>query len=38
MDQIRERFGEDAIAPAVTLGAAGLRAKRRGEQQWGPDA
>jgi DNA polymerase-4 len=38
MDRIRERFGEDAIAPAVTLGPAGVRAKRRGEQQWGPGA
>ncbi len=38
MDRIRDRFGADAIGPAVTLRASGLRAKRRGDQQWGPDA
>jgi len=38
MDRIRDRFGDDAIAPAVTLGESGIRAKRRGDQQWGPGA
>jgi len=38
MDAIRARFGTDAIAPAASLGPAGVRAKRRGDQQWGPDA
>jgi DNA polymerase-4 len=37
MDRIRERFGDDAIAPAGVLGTHGIRAKRRGDQQWGPD-
>ncbi len=36
IDDIRERFGDDAIGPAVLLGESGLRRKRRGEQQWGP--
>jgi DNA polymerase-4 len=36
MDRIRERFGDDAIAPAVALGDGGIRSKRRGDQQWGP--
>ncbi len=38
MDRIRERFGDDAIAPAVILDDSGVRAKRRGDQQWGPDS
>jgi DNA polymerase-4 len=37
MDRIRERFGDDAIAPAGVLGQQGIRTKRRGDQQWGPD-
>jgi DNA polymerase IV len=36
IDSIRHRFGESSIGPASSLGAEGLRAKRRGEQQWGP--
>ncbi len=36
MDRIRDRFGVDAIAPAVSLRDDGVRAKRRGDQQWGP--
>jgi DNA polymerase IV len=36
MDRIRDRFGADAIAPAATVGPSGIRAKRRGDQQWGP--
>lgn len=37
VDAIRERFGDRAIGPASALGAEGLRVKRRGEGQWGPD-
>ncbi len=36
IDEIRNRFGDDAIGPAVLLGETGLRRKRRGDQQWGP--
>jgi DNA polymerase-4 len=38
VDRIRERFGAGAIGPAAIVGQSGLRVKRRGEQQWGPDA
>ncbi|MEA3019406.1 MAG: polymerase [Actinomycetota bacterium] len=34
VDEIRARFGDDAITPATTTGRG---TKRRGEQQWGPD-
>jgi DNA polymerase-4 len=37
VDDIRERFGSESIGLAVTLGRHGLRAKRRGDQAWGPD-
>jgi DNA polymerase IV len=37
VDDIRERFGGDAIGPVRTLGPGGLRPVRRGEQAWGPD-
>lgn len=36
MDAIRDRFGNDAIAPAAAVGSDGVRTKRRGDQQWGP--
>lgn len=36
MDRIRDRFGVDAIAPAVSLRDGGVRPKQRGDQQWGP--
>ena len=38
IDSIRERFGDTAIGPAVLAGPGGLRVKRGGDQQWGPDA
>jgi DNA polymerase-4 len=38
IDEIRARFGDGAIGPAISAGPDGLRLKRRGNQQWGPDA
>jgi hypothetical protein len=38
VDQVRHRFGDAAIGPAVLLGDQGLRVKRQGDTQWGPDA
>lgn len=37
VDQIRRRFGDDAIVPAVLSDGESIRVKRRGDQQWGPD-
>lgn len=37
IDDIRSRFGSSAIGPASALGPRGVRVKRRGDQQWGPD-
>jgi DNA polymerase-4 len=37
VDSIRARFGDDAIGPASLQESDGLRLKRRGDQQWGPD-
>jgi hypothetical protein len=34
IDSIRERFGDSSIVPATMTGRG---AKRRGEQQWGPE-
>jgi DNA polymerase-4 len=36
VDEVRERFGPDAVGPASLVGEGGLRMKRKGEQQWGP--
>jgi hypothetical protein len=36
VDDIRRRFGDDAIVPATLRGPGGIRVKRRGDQQWGP--
>jgi len=36
IDAIRSRFGEEAVGPASLVGSAGIRVKRRGDQQWGP--
>jgi DNA polymerase IV len=37
VDAIRDRYGDAAIVPAALAGPAGVRVKRRGDQQWGPD-
>jgi len=36
MDEVRRRFGADAIGPASAVRAGRLRIVERGEQQWGP--
>jgi len=38
VDEVRQRFGPDAVGPASLVGERGLRMKRRGDQQWGPDS
>jgi DNA polymerase-4 len=37
VDAIRDRFGEEAVGPAALLESDGLRLKRAGDTQWGPD-
>lgn len=37
VDQIRRRYGDSAIGPAVAAGPQGVDLVRRGAQQWGPD-
>lgn len=37
IDEIRARFGSEAIGPASAVGPRGLRVARKGGQQWGPD-
>jgi len=36
--EVRKRFGDDALAPATLVEADGVRRRRKGHQQWGPDA
>ncbi len=36
IDAVRARFGSSAVLPATLAGPDGLRAKRSGDQQWGP--
>ena len=36
VDEVRTRYGDDALVPATLLGREGVRVKRRGDQQWGP--
>ncbi|MBV9661198.1 MAG: DNA polymerase IV [Acidimicrobiales bacterium] len=36
VDAVRSRFGPASVGPAALLGPAGLRVKRPGESQWGP--
>jgi DNA polymerase-4 len=36
IDSIRDRFGDSAVGPAALLAGGRIRAKRRGDQQWGP--
>jgi DNA polymerase-4 len=36
VDEVRRRFGDDALGPASLVGEGGLGVKRRGDQQWGP--
>lgn len=38
VDDVRARFGNGAIGPASAAVDGALRVKRRGEQQWGPNA
>jgi DNA polymerase-4 len=37
VDDIRRRFGSDAIGPASLVERGRLRLTRRGQRQWGPD-
>jgi DNA polymerase-4 len=36
VDDIRGRFGDEAIVPAALRGTDGIRIKKKGDQQWGP--
>ena len=38
VDRIRHRFGSGSIGPGSIVGPDGLRPKRSGQQQWGPDS
>lgn len=37
MDVVRARFGRDAVVPATLADCRGVRVKRQGDQQWGPE-
>jgi DNA polymerase-4 len=36
VDEVRRRFGDDAVGPATLVDRGTVRVKRAGEQQWGP--
>jgi DNA polymerase-4 len=38
VDEIRARFGHDAVVPASLVTGDGVRTRSRGDQQWGPSA
>ncbi len=38
VDAVRARFGAAAVGPATLVGRDGLRVKRQGDTQWGPDS
>jgi DNA polymerase-4 len=38
VDAIRSRFGGSSVGPASLVGDDGIRIRRRGEAQWGPEA
>ena len=38
VDEVRARFGDRALGPGSLAGSDGLRLKRQGDTQWGPDA
>jgi DNA polymerase-4 len=38
IDAVRKRFGDEAVGPASLVDEEGLQVKRRGAQQWGPNA
>jgi len=37
IDRVRARYGAEAVVPATLAGPTGIRVRRRGDQQWGPD-
>lgn len=37
LDAIRKRFGAASVGPATLIGDRGMRVKRTGDSQWGPD-
>jgi DNA polymerase-4 len=37
VDEVRARFGDRAVGPGSLAGGDGLRVKRQGDTQWGPD-
>jgi DNA polymerase-4 len=37
VDEVRRRFGDRSVGPAALVEDSGLKLKRKGEQQWGPD-
>ena len=36
VEEVRRRFGDEAVGPAALVGGDGLRLRRTGDQQWGP--